>query len=274
MSENAAPLLARWTRAATEFRQQPEARQPAVTPSVTVLFTGTCVPRPGLGRELYTAYPVVRPAYDAVRAALDPWLRLPLAAVVFAPQGGVDADLIRRSEYAQPALFAFHVALFKLWQLWGLRAGAVAGTGPGALAAAHVAGMLTLADAARLVAARGRLVPHRTVTAADARSAAEARSAFLQAARESAPAPPAVPLLCADTGRRIGPGPGQSPLTPGHLLHQVRHAVRSIDAVRALKAAGFPQPHLCGPDPEDARPGSEIRAALTGLHRLHDHPGS
>ncbi len=64
-------------------------------------------------------------------AALDPHLRLPLVAVLFAAQDGPDAALIHESEFARPALFAAEVALFRLWQSWGVTPSAVAGHGAG-----------------------------------------------------------------------------------------------------------------------------------------------
>lgn len=244
--------------------------RPATGPEVTVLFTGGTGIRPGLGRELYGAFPVFRAAYDTVRGALDHWLRLPLAAVVFAPEGGVDAALIRRSEFGQPALFAYHVAVFRLWQSWGLRAGAVCGHGAGEIAAAHVADALSLTDAARLVTARGRLAPvHPAVLAGDFAATLDSEAAFARAAEASVVAPPRIPLVCATTGRSVGPGPGRQPLSPGYLLREARRISHTADAVRTLVRAGFPGPHPCGPDPADTRPGSELRAALGVAGRIH-----
>ncbi|MFF3787261.1 acyltransferase domain-containing protein [Streptomyces sp. NPDC001933] len=244
--------------------------RPPTGPAVTVLFTGGAGIRPGLGRELYGAFPAFRAAYDTVRGALDHWLRLPLAAVVFAPEDGVDAALIRRSEFGQPALFAFHVAVFRLWQSWGLRVGAVSGHGAGEIAAAHVADALNLADAARLVAARGRLAPvHPAVLAGDFAAALDSEAAFARAAADSVVAPPRIPLVCATTGRSVGPGPGRQPLSPGYLLSEARRMSRTTDAVRALVRAGFPRPYPCGPDPADTRPGRELRAALGVAGRIH-----
>ncbi|MGW1848242.1 acyltransferase domain-containing protein [Streptomyces sp. NPDC001966] len=246
-------------------------RPPTGPAAVTVLFTGGAGIRPGLGRELYGAFPAFRAAYDTVRGALDHWLRLPLAAVVFAPEGGVDAALIRRSEFGQPALFAFHVAVFRLWQSWGLRVGAVSGHGAGEIAAAHVADALNLADAARLVTARGRLAPvHPAVLAGDFAAALDSEAAFARAAADSAVAPPRIPLVCATTGRSMGPGsaPGRQPLSPGYLLSEARRMSHTADAVRTLVRAGFPRPCPCGPDPADTRPGRELRSVLGVAGRM------
>ncbi|MGK4585958.1 beta-ketoacyl synthase N-terminal-like domain-containing protein [Kitasatospora sp. HPMI-4] len=114
---------------------------------VAFLFPGQGAQRRGMGRDLAARYPVFAAAFEHACAQLDPELR-----------EAIGTDLVHRTDFAQAALFAYEVALFRLLESWGHRPDALIGHSAGQIAAAHVAGVLSLPDAARLITARGRLM--------------------------------------------------------------------------------------------------------------------
>ncbi|MFB6955995.1 type I polyketide synthase [Streptomyces sp. NPDC056309] len=110
----------------------------------------------GMGRELLATSEVFRTAVDDCAAALAPYTDWSLHEVL---AGEGDPELLERVDVVQPALFSMMVALTALWRAHGVEPAAVVGHSQGEIAAAHVAGALSLEDAALVVALRSQALP-------------------------------------------------------------------------------------------------------------------
>jgi amino acid adenylation domain-containing protein len=129
--------------------------------SVAFMFPGQGAQHVGMGRQLYQAEPVFREQLDKCAQLLEPHLGLDLRELLypdFEAQPEKAASRIRQTAVAQPALFAVEYALARLWMSWGIQPAALLGHSIGEYVAACLAGVFSLADALRLIAARGRLM--------------------------------------------------------------------------------------------------------------------
>ncbi|MBD2158899.1 non-ribosomal peptide synthetase/type I polyketide synthase [Leptolyngbya sp. FACHB-16] len=120
--------------------------------NIAFLFTGQGSQYAGMGQQLYETQPTFRAVIDQCQEILHPYLDVSLLRILSG------ATLIDQTAYTQPALFSLEYALYQLWKSWGISPEVVMGHSLGEYVAACVAGVFSLEDALKLVAARGQLM--------------------------------------------------------------------------------------------------------------------
>ncbi len=125
-------------------------------PQIAFMFSGQGSQYVGMGKELYQHNPVFKQAFDECNRLFRPYILKSLTDLIYS--NDASDEHIEKTLYAQPLIFSVEYSLYKLWENFGVAPDIVLGHSIGEYAAAVAAKVLNLADAVKLVAARGRLM--------------------------------------------------------------------------------------------------------------------
>ncbi|WP_442939278.1 SDR family NAD(P)-dependent oxidoreductase [Nostoc sp.] len=127
---------------------------------ITFMFPGQGAQYVDMGKELYQTEPIFQEQVDLCCELLQPHLGLDLPSLIYPneSESKTAAEKLQQTDITQPALFVIEYALAQLWMSWGISPQAMIGHSIGEYVAACLAGVISVEDALRLVAARGRLM--------------------------------------------------------------------------------------------------------------------
>ncbi|HEV7602274.1 MAG TPA: amino acid adenylation domain-containing protein [Bradyrhizobium sp.] len=240
-------------RVAREYRNLPAS--PGGAPGIVFLCTGQGSQYADMAKRLYLSEPGFRRALDRCAEVLQPHMSVPLLSILH-PGNAADRR-IDQTEFSQPALFAIEWSLAEMWSAWGVTPSALIGHSIGEYAAACIAGVFGLEDAAALVAARGRAMQKLPAGGAMFAVAAEERTvmqaigsddAAVCLAAVNAPSQCVISGAAAAVARVVAQleteGVGCEPLNVSHAFHStlMRPALEEID--RALVGVHFQPPRI------------------------------